>query len=48
MDKDAQQRLQDGDRDGALKLYRRMRDSVGIPELSAQADAKVRQLESNG
>ncbi len=48
MDKTAQQRLQDGDREGALKLYRHMRDSVGIPELSAQADAKIKQLEPNG
>jgi len=48
MEKDAQQHLEQGDRDGALKLYRRMRDSVGIPELSAQAAAKVQQLESTG
>ena len=48
MDKDAQQRLQQGDRDGALQLYRRMRDNVGIPELRAQADARVKELEPNG
>jgi hypothetical protein len=48
MDKDARRLLQQGDRAGALKLYRRMRESVGIPELSAQADAKVKEIEPNG
>jgi hypothetical protein len=48
MEKSAQERLGQGDRAGALELYRRMRDSVGIPELSAEAAAKVQELESTG
>ena len=48
MEKSAQQHLDQGDKPGALELYRRMRDSVGIPELSAAADAKVKELQSAG
>ena len=48
MEKSAQQCLDNGDKKGAIELYSRMRDSVGIPELSAAADAKVKELQSAG
>jgi predicted negative regulator of RcsB-dependent stress response len=48
METSAQQCLDQGDKKGAIELYSRMRDSVGIPELSAAADAKVKELQSAG
>jgi len=48
MEKNARRRLEQGDRQGALALYRRMRDSVGIPELSEEAAARARELEGTG
>lgn len=48
MEKSARRRLDQGDRQGALEVYRRMRDSVGIPELSDEAASKVRKLDGAG
>jgi len=47
LSQEADRRAGAGDVQGALDLYRQARDAVGLPELAAQADAKIAELEQS-
>ncbi len=45
VDQAAQRRLEQGDPNGAMRLYRQVRKRIGVSELQELADSKIRELE---
>ncbi|MCK4375689.1 MAG: FHA domain-containing protein [Candidatus Brocadiae bacterium] len=45
IEQEAERQVAEGDNEAALGLYRRARDRIGLPELAAQAEQKVAELE---